>query len=180
MSWVNKYFHPKLSEYLSLKMPTEPTIFIDTEIERGERWPRRIEEALLRSRCMVGIWAPPYFRSAWCVAEWQSMLARQKKLAEENGVDYRLIYPINFHDGEHFWEEAQQTAWEDFTDLAYDGPAFEQSSHFLDFQMRVNKVADELKEMIAKVPPWRPGWPVSLPAPAKPPHPSVPRIAPNA
>lgn len=179
-SWVKKYFHPLLSEYLALEMRTEPAIFIDIGIEKGERWPERIREALLTSRCMVTIWAPPYFRSPWCVSEWQSMLARQKKLAEEEGRDYRLIYPIKFADGNHFWEEAQQTTWEDFSKWAYDGLAFEQSRDFLDFQKKVAEVAADMEAIIANAPPWRSGWPVTLPTLGIPPTPSLPRIITNA
>ena len=175
-TWVTRYFYPQLWEFLALKMGRDPSFFIDVEIDKGSNWPSRIESALLRSRCLVAIWAPTYFRSEWCVAEWQSMLARQKGLLAEESRDYRLIYPIKFSDGEHFWEEAQATAWDDLSEWAYACKGFEDSDAFFTFQKKINKIAEDLKDMIDEAPGWRRDWPVLKPPLLSPPVPLIPGV----
>ena len=176
-NWVTKYFYPNLWDYLALRMGRDPSIFIDVEIDIGSHWPSRIEKALLRSRCMVAIWAPSYFRSDWCVAEWQSMLARQRKLSAEERRDYHLIYPVKFYVGEHFWEEAQATAWDDLSGWAYTCPGFEQSEDFYELMKRIEAIADKLNKMIEGAPRWRRGWPALKPPLPPAATPLIPTVA---
>lgn len=86
-------------------------IFWDRDIEVGDIWPEKLRDAVQKSKCLVPVWSPSYFQSAWCLSEWQSFLAREKRFA----VSPRLIAPVKYHDGEHFPEEARRVQWDDFS-----------------------------------------------------------------
>src|SRR5271157_4467432 len=78
--WVRNHFHRLLKSWLSNYWGQEPEIFIDRDLETGVRWPDALREHLLHSKLVVAVLSPPYFRSRWCLAEWQSMLNRQENL----------------------------------------------------------------------------------------------------
>jgi hypothetical protein len=108
--WVMNHFYPELKNWLASTMPREPQIFLDQLQETGVNWPIHLRQALLKSRCLVAVWAPQYFRSSWCLAEWHSMLAREKILGLcTDGSTRGLVYPVIFQDGTHFPETAQRT-----------------------------------------------------------------------
>ena len=112
---VRKRFEFWLSQELGTR---EASIFVDEDcIETGEEWPTALAEALKHSRCMVCVWSPSYFQSAWCINEWRSFLQREAILGAPK---FRLIAPMKFHDGEHFPEEAQKTNWIDVSKICND------------------------------------------------------------
>src|SRR5262249_8127901 len=80
LDWLRHHFYPKLQRWLPNVMPRDPEIFVDWQIEVGSAWPLTLREGLLRSRCMVAICTPEYFRSPWCLAEWRSFRARERAL----------------------------------------------------------------------------------------------------
>lgn len=102
----------KIKYWLSQEIDsTEVRIFFDTEsIETGDRWHEKIAESLKKSKCLVAIWSPDYFRSRWCLSEWKSFLSREEKY----NLKGTLIVPARCHDGKRFPDLAQQTQSEDF------------------------------------------------------------------
>src|SRR5882757_635598 len=98
--WVRKTLKPLLVKvirdyYLG---PGDPKIFIDEEgIEIGAEWPKRIKTALARSKSMLAVWSPSYFRkSDWCVIEYSVMKYRQEQLGLGNDNAAALIWPVMF------------------------------------------------------------------------------------
>ncbi|WP_405734225.1 toll/interleukin-1 receptor domain-containing protein [Streptomyces sp. NBC_00028] len=176
--WVKNHFSRELQLYLEDLLPNDPRIFVDFEIPAGSAWPERLEQALLRSRCLVAIWSPPYFRSEWCMAEWKSMQRRQESLSAANGQAPTLVYPINFMDGDHFPEEAQKIQqYKELTKYGYDGPQFRDTPAYLGFQDRMRTVAEEVAACLACAPAWQEGWPIVRPAAhAESSQNSVPRL----
>ena len=81
--WVHNHFFPVLKGRLESMLPEEPKIFIDENIEKGSKWPEKLAQALHQSRCMIAVWSPGYFRSTWCVAEWETLLARERTIREQ-------------------------------------------------------------------------------------------------
>jgi hypothetical protein len=103
--WVRNHFHRLLVDCLSDQLDWEPKVFFDLEAETGSHWPSMLEDALLHSKMLVGVWSPPYFRSAWCLAEWKTMLAREQIVAPARPAG--LVYPVVFSDKDNFPPAAQ-------------------------------------------------------------------------
>jgi hypothetical protein len=156
--------HRRLQFWLSQEVGRETSLFVDEDcIETGDRWPERLQESLKLSRCMVCVWSPLYFQSDWCVSEWRSFLAREKRL---NLTSHGLIAPVRFHDGEHFPEEAREIQWTDVASYTYTVPAFWASQRALELEDRLKELARSLAKIVKGAPPFAPDWPiVQVPAP---------------
>lgn len=78
--WVREVFDRELRAWLPMEIG-ERRVFRDVPgLEPGVRWPEEIERALLRSKCIIAVLAPPYFHRPWCLAEWHTMRAREAEL----------------------------------------------------------------------------------------------------
>ncbi|HEX7306280.1 toll/interleukin-1 receptor domain-containing protein [Lentzea sp.] len=179
--WVREHFHRALKEWLGNEMDKDPEIFVDWTQETGVAWPPNLERALLRSRVMVAVFSPPYFRSPWCRAEWESMLERHKTLGYGSADHPRqLVLPVRYADGQHYPPEAQATQQADFTSwnkpLAYE--VYSRSANYEHFLAAVQELAKEIAERIEYAPPWDPEWKVVRPAldPATLPPGPLPRL----
>jgi hypothetical protein len=117
--WVQDRLHPLLTRWLGASMIQPPRIFIDGAMEDGTNWPSNLSESLHRSKYMVAVLAPPYFGSAWCLSEWDTMRRRATSLGLGTGLQVGLIQPIRFIDGNSFPQEAQdlQDAHSDYRDF---------------------------------------------------------------
>lgn len=63
--------------------------FMDIEnIDIGEQWDRRIRSDLEKSRLMLALLSPSYFRSAYCLKEWDYFFDKNKS------TDVGLVLPI--------------------------------------------------------------------------------------
>ena len=178
--WVREHFYRALREWLGNEMADEPRIFVDWDQNGGTSWPESLERALLRSKVMVAVLSPPYFRSAWCLAEWESMWARHRALGYGTSDHPRhLVIGVRFADGQHFPPEAQATLLRDFTPwnkpLPYE--VYSRSAQYEHFYTAVQQLAKEVAERIEEVPPWSPEWRVVRPPlkPGLPPGP-LPRL----
>ncbi|MES5819376.1 toll/interleukin-1 receptor domain-containing protein [Streptomyces sp. RG80] len=162
--WVKNHFQEELTQSLWNVLPADPRVFVDYEIPVGAQWPDRLEEALLKTRCLVAIWSPPYFRSDWCMAEWKSMLKRQAALREINGQSPTLIYPIRFADGDHFPQEAKDTQQcRDLSKYGYDREQFRDTPLYIEFQTEMRSVGEEIAKLLDSTPEWQADWPVDRP-----------------
>ncbi len=139
------------------------SIFFDRDtIDIGDKWPDTLRFGLRRSRCMVGIWSPEYFRSHWCVSEWRSFLAREEHIsAERRG----LIAPIKFHDGKWFPSEAQTTQTLDLSGYAGTTEAFWKTMRAEELDQKLSLFAGSLARIVDRAPPFSPDWPVVEEAP---------------
>ncbi len=158
--WLYNHFLPVLRNRLDAVLPEEPQLFIDKDIEKGSDWPETLSNALHRSCYLLAILTPRYFRSEWCLAEWQTMRARENqiKTTTKNNVP-RLIYPIVFSDGEHFPEEAKRMQWRtEMHQYAYPYPQFRKTERYLVFHDVVGEIADELAKKLKLAPPWNSKW----------------------
>lgn len=164
--WVQKYFHPLIETWLGAAMPRKPSIFLDVQMEVGTHWPSNLKESLHRSRLMIAVWAPPYFGSRWCLAEWKTMLARHEYCNLGRGHKHGLIYPIRFFDGDTFPPEAANTQDDhDFTRFNTFAPGFERTRRYQDFETKVQAMCLKLSNWIAAAPKWSNKWPVIEPEP---------------
>ena len=175
--WMHNHFYPKLVESLTDELNHWPEIYLDTEQDVGDRWPQRLEYALLRSRIMLCVWTPSYFGSDWCLAEWESMKLREQALGMANRhAPGGLVYPIRLKDGDSFPKEAQETQYLDMKPWAYSSPVFQQSVKFLEFEEKVAGIAEDLAGRLRQVPTWEPHWTVIRPAAKDLGAPALPRL----
>ena len=138
----------KLEIWLEQELQRPVNIFYDSEdIRTGMRWRQKIATALLESRCMVCLWSPLYFRSKWCVAEWQTFEARGEQF------DCELVVPARFHDGEHYPPQAKAVQRRDFSRFTSTSPRFWDSELALDFEQEELKgFAAEIAQIIRNAP----------------------------
>ena len=141
MDWVKNHFYPLLEQWLPNGLPIEheTRIFVDwDEIETGSAWPAKLSQALKRSRCILPIWSPDYFRSAWCMAEWKTMMVREQLLGlRTEQRPEGLVFPVVFFDGEHFPEEARQVQYRDLRKWNSPHPGFRETVHYVEFDRQM-------------------------------------------
>jgi hypothetical protein len=175
--WVQNHFHPQLQDWLDESSAEERRVFIDVQAETGVAWPENLKRALSRSRLLVAVFSPRYFRSAWCIAEFQTMLERERVLGLRTQDNPRgLILPVRFSDGEHFPDDAKNIEQFDLSHWNFAAPAFSQSVAYLQFLERVQKFARDVSNRLADIPAWDDAWPIATPQPAPAQSFSLPRL----
>jgi len=161
--WVDNHFVGMLKIHLGNEMPPDngPRVFWYKEQTTGTHWQKNLKKVLPKSRVLVAILSPHYFRSDWCMAEFESMRAREEQL-RMGSVEYPhgLIYPILFSDGEHFAEVKRAVIFKDLSKWRYHWPQFRDSLKYLEFEDAMRDVGQELARQIGKVPPWSADFPV--------------------
>lgn len=177
-AWVQNHFYPVLRDCLTDEISDEPKIFLDAQQEVGVRWPDNLARALHRSRLLVAVWSPPYFRSSWCLAEWHTMLQRERLLGIGGPADpMGLVYPVRYSDGDRFPEEARSVEQQvSFTDWRYPYRQFSESLAYLEFHTAVVKMAEYLAGRLDNVPQWQADWPVVRPGSPEPSPAALPRL----
>ena len=168
LRWV-RFFKPLLEEWLAQAMPAEPKIFRDEEsLETGTTWPLGLQQALHRSKVVVAILSPSYFRSPWCCAEWASIRQREAQLGLRTQAATRgLIYPVCFFDGDCFPPDAKDIQHKDLSTWSRASSAFRRREAYDDFESVVQGVALELAALLATIPAWREDFPILLPETAE-------------
>jgi TIR domain-containing protein len=166
LAWMRNHFLPRLRNCLADQLEDEPRVFIDEEMDRATSWPDRLENALHRSKIMVAVLSPQYFRSRWCVAEWHTMAERERL----HGMNSRaqplgLIYPVLFSDSDNFPHYAKTRAWRDLKRWNRPDLVFQQTVGFLDFHEQLADMAADLAKLLPRVPDWDAGWPTQRPEP---------------
>lgn len=153
-NWMKHHFRPVLYKCLCDELDHDPSIYYYPEQQTGTIWKDNLGFALKRSRLMVAIWSPAYFRSKWCMAEWQSMLEREKALGIGSGQKQRgLVYPIVFSDGKHFHEDApSRLVRKDLSNWNYEYASFERSDDYHDFRKHMKDVAIEMAIILEQIP----------------------------
>jgi hypothetical protein len=162
--WIDKHFLPVFKGHLEGLLPHDPRIFIDSDLSTGVQWPEHIRNALLRSRVMIAVWTPPYFRSQWCMAEWVTMLQREQALIEAGKpAATGLIYPIKYSDGNNFDNRAKATQFHDLSRFTYKYDCFLDSTLYLQFDDEVRQIAEDIDAKLAEAPDWSPDFPFADP-----------------
>jgi len=178
-AWVRNHFYPELVQWLDSFAVKPARVFIDRDIEEGDYWPERLEQALRHSKYLVAVWSPQYFASQWCVAEWQSMRHREARLGLAlPQAPHGLVYPVVFSDGKSFPAEAQAVQRQDLSTLNYPNIEFKQTTRYLEFVDRMKSICEGLAAWIDErpAPAFDPDWPIVRPMPQRPLDATLPRI----
>jgi hypothetical protein len=138
----------RIEHYLSMELgDREPRIFFDEEsVELGDHWPRALSDALLHSKCLLPIWTPPYFRSRWCMVEWQSFLAREQAVGLETRKKCRLILPVAAQDGIHYPPDARDTQQFDLRSYYATTKAFWRTRRADQLDQEIAKLSTRLRQ----------------------------------
>jgi hypothetical protein len=172
-AWVRTHFYPRLSELLDDQLDHQAKIFFDDKLRGASIGRVLVPVARQRPRILVPVCSPKYFLNEWCLAEWHSMVRREKLAGM---VSQGLIYPVIFCDSENFPTYAHERQMQDLKAWNLPYPQFQDTIEYLGFHREVERIAVEIKQLIALVPEWRPDWPVHTPAPDPPRTPHLPRF----
>jgi TIR domain len=136
LEWVDDIFLPLFQAYLSEACNKDVKIFKDTEeIHTGNDWRNKIRTSLVRSRVMVSVFSPAYFRSEWCVREFSVFYHRSKALGLLSDANPQgLIVPLKLFDGQHFPTYASALQMKDFEKYNLVGGSVKHSNGYLEFQ----------------------------------------------
>jgi hypothetical protein len=177
LEWLRNHFHSTLLECLADVMPRDPEVFIDFQQETGVHWPFNLQQALHESRFMLAVLSPPYFRSPWCLAEWETMRKREQLTGLRSfGNPRGLIHAVSYADGEHFSDDAKKTQWREMNRWAIPVPVFRESREFVLFYQEMRKLATEVAKQVDRVPDWTESWPIVTPAGREEPAVPLPRL----
>lgn len=157
--WVRNHFYPLLLDCLTDQLSWVPTIFFDLTTETDTPWPAAQADALRRSKLLVAVWSPPYFRSAWCLAELASMMARERQFnVDSPGKSNSLIYPVVYSGDQNFPSYARERQARNLKQWSNPFPSYRDSMGYERFYEEMRDVATEIARMLVTVPPWQPGW----------------------
>jgi len=162
-TWVQNHFERVLTESLENEMSRQPKVYAYYAQGTGVAWPDNVQYQLKRSRLMVAMFSPPYFRSEWCVAELASMREREKLcgLATPEHPE-QLVHTVVLADGVLFPEAARAMHAQDFKDWFYPDAVFQDSPKFLGFRDAVRDLATTIAQRVDAVPDFA-DWPVYKP-----------------
>lgn len=157
--WVSEIFRQLFVDWLSEELNADAEVFFDDMVMKaGDPWPDKLRDGIRGSRVLLAVCSPGYFRSSWCLSEWESFRQREQQLGLGG-----LRVPIRHNDGEHFPQEVQLIQMIDFSELVSVMPvAFKTHPKALDFEDKVRKLAADVAVAVKKAPPFDPTWPVAL------------------
>jgi hypothetical protein len=175
--WVRNHFHPRLQRLLDDNVDYDVKIFLDDSVPVGGKWPQEARDALQRTRILIPVCSPKYFRDEWCLAEWHTMAKREELVAKDASVKAgRLIYPVIFSDSENFPTYAHERRMRSFRDWNQPYPQYQNTDEYLGFNREMERMVQDLVGILSRVPPWSPEWPVETPPPDQPKPPKLPRF----
>ena len=156
--WVSKFVE-NLEYWLTQELGGKPPrFFFDKEsIETGSKWPSKLQEGIKTSKCLICIWTPEYFRSKWCLSEWESFMEREK---QKDGAE--LIIPVRFHDGESFPIEAQNRQSLDVRDFNYTVKSFWDGEKAEGLEDLIKKLSLDISRVIKSAPIFEPNFPIII------------------
>jgi hypothetical protein len=160
--WMSELFYPMFNEKLDEAFANEgletPKIFYDQkEIKDGSDWQMTLRQAIAKSKFMVSVCTPTYFRrSEWCMREFAAMYYRAKKTGLlSNSNPTGLISPLVKQQIKFPPPFLKVIQLSDYTNFNRVGIAFKNTSEYLDFQKKVQDDCGEIAGNIhAKTPPW--------------------------
>lgn len=160
-SWVHDVLYETLEPLLRNALGKgEVKIFLDKEeITSGDDWKKRIQKALITSRCMIPVLIPDYFNREWCIREFAVMLHRQRELGYNTLQNPTgLIHPIHLFDGDLFPDYAKDIQAKIFNDYFYPSEGFNKMPIYNDFFKDMKDWVFEIAKAVNNAPEWNDEW----------------------
>ena len=142
LAWLSE-FQPLFTSWLSDLLGRHVSIFLDQSIDAGEPMFERIEAVLERSRILLAIVTPSYLRSEHAMREVGAFTQRGGRI-----VPLLLRGPI---EAVPHGMRTMQVA--DFREFAIVGEGFRKTSQYVEFQMQIRRLAEQLAEQLTSSPP---------------------------
>lgn len=177
--WMHNHFRPKLEARLNDYANPPVKVFCDVNIADGVNLTEELKRNIRDSALLVSIWSASYFRSKWCMAEWQSFRQRDAMLGMFSASNpSSLVYPVLYagEDKDFHPEATGSLLKKDFSELNYPEPVFSQSVDYLKFDRLVTEVAKDLVARLQNLPPWNEKFPIVEPPPLPEAHMSRPPV----
>jgi hypothetical protein len=125
-------------------------LFLDVEeVQPGTNIPSRVRDGIKRARCLVALVSPMYFRSRWCLVEWESFKTRGQSENRD------LVVPAILHGGTTVRTAVRDTMWADFEGYHILGSGFTKTAKYVSFQREIKKLAKRVGEIVASAPDWK-------------------------
>lgn len=168
--WVQNHLLPRLQNRLNEAAPAPVRLSCDIQMETGVSWPDELKRRLAHSGLLIMVCTADYFRSRWCMAEWQSFREREKLLGLFTPANPQgLTYPVRYADGDYFHPDVKTAQCRfDFTSLNYPDDIFKNSPKYIDFDDLIQAMARELVPRLVALPHWRDNFPIVEPDPLPP------------
>src|ERR1700741_1303884 len=158
--WLDEIFLPHFTDHLDNALENPPRIFVDRKgLTPGVDFSDELFEKLVRSKSLVSIWSPPYFRrSEWCVKEYLSMRKRQEKLnLNATTRPQTLVWPVMYREVDPLPDAiVGRATYLNYCKYNLVGEAFFKSPLFLEFQADLGRDIASLAEIIENAPPLEP------------------------
>jgi hypothetical protein len=134
----------------------EPAIFIQhRELAIGHSFVDSVRDALRRSRLLLPIVTPTYFRSSWTVAEYETFVARERI----TGAD-ELVVPVLLRGGDDLPRDMQRRQFLDARRYPISGRLRSDRNA----ARTIRDVVEGIVWMLDRVPPYSADFPVVDPA----------------
>lgn len=158
--WVTQHLVPFLESFVGNALNRPTNLFVDrTGIRSGESWPPKLQRALAKSRCMVGVWSPLYFHSEWCRREVATMLHRETQYGFRTvNRPGGLVIPVTVFDGKFFPRRAKEIQCLDCRKYWIIGEGFVRTERFVEFQDVLRTWAEDVASVIEQAPDWDANW----------------------
>lgn len=159
--WLNEIFLPLFEDLLNNALPYEPKVFIDrTGLTPGVDFTGELMQNLLRSKCLVSIWSPPYFRrSEWCIREFLFMKYRQESFKLDSFTKPKtLLWPVVFRKIEPLPVAVQNIHYVDYSAYNLVGDAFKKDPIYLNFQRKLITDIEAVVDIIENAPAYDESW----------------------
>jgi len=125
----------------------KPNIFYSPEkIDNGMLWEPVLTESLKKSKCILCLWTPEYFKSEWCVYEWRTFESRWLQLNND-----AIIRAIKLIDEESYHADARARQSADFREFI-PTVMIENSLNSLQFNNAIMQLAEDVSASVCEAP----------------------------
>jgi hypothetical protein len=156
--WVESCLIPRL--YNWVRMDRGHNVLITSgrhAIRGGDIWPQRLQEVLARSRILVPLFCPLYFKSDWCQKELLVFLRRAETLNLRINGKCPLVVPITIYKTPNLPSAVEKIQSIDCRKyMMYSEELV--SSDLSKFGKLLKNWAPDIEEKIQNAPPWQGSW----------------------
>jgi hypothetical protein len=153
--WLVEHFVPLFKDRLREEIAEECNrdagdLFLDVnEVQPGMSVGGKVVDGLKTARCLVALLSPSYFRSQWCLVEWDSFRTRSHSERRE------LVVPTILSQGTTVRRAVGDTMWADFSEYTIIGEGFRRTERYVAFQDEIKRLAKRVATVIANAPAWK-------------------------